>query len=270
MYQNILTQLGLTDNQAKTYTALLKLGPSPILPILKAVKLKRSNTYAVLNSLAKKGLVLIRKKNKKTIFEPQPPEKLQNLLRERYEAIEKTKKDLQELLPSLKSQYLTSTEKPMVRFLGGIEGIKEVYQDILRDKKDLLIFASVFDRELPELDRIIKRQIKAQARLNIKVRALSWGMVSPERDRRYIANTKKWGIENRLIRDWKLPSQIIIYGNKVALTSLKKDLITMLVEHEDIAKTFRKVFEFIWEASSRENAKYFAELFPRSSTKAAS
>jgi hypothetical protein len=45
----------------------------------------------------------------------------------------------------------------------------------------------------------------------------------------------------------ELPSQIIIYNNTVSITSLKKEVITTIIENEDIAQTFKKLFNYLWD-----------------------
>jgi hypothetical protein len=48
----------------------------------------------------------------------------------------------------------------------------------------------------------------------------------------------------------ELPSQVIIYNNTVSITSLKKEIVTTVIENEDIAQTFKKIFDYLWDANN--------------------
>jgi len=59
----MLTQLkhiGLSNNEAKVYLAMLELGPSPVLDIAAKAAINRPTTYVQIELLKKKGLVSIK------------------------------------------------------------------------------------------------------------------------------------------------------------------------------------------------------------------
>ena len=47
------------------------------------------------------------------------------------------------------------------------------------------------------------------------------------------------------IADWE--SGIIIYGNKVAIYSVKNNLVGVVIENEAIKQTFMKIFKMLWQ-----------------------
>jgi sugar-specific transcriptional regulator TrmB len=53
----ILTELGLTTNQAKTYLALLKIGRSTVKAVTNQTKIPRQESYRILQELQEKGYV---------------------------------------------------------------------------------------------------------------------------------------------------------------------------------------------------------------------
>ena len=64
----MLTQLkhiGLSENEAKVYLAMLELGPSPVLEIAAKAGINRPTAYAQIESLKKMGLVSMQTKGKK-------------------------------------------------------------------------------------------------------------------------------------------------------------------------------------------------------------
>ena len=123
-------------------------------------------------------------------------------------------------------------------------GLEKIYDDILKEKKELLIFASIIDRVMPEFNELIDKQIKRQARAGIKVRALVREEII---NQEYIKKLRPLGIKIRGLKNYRLTSQIIVYNNKVAITSFKKDLMSTLIENESIAGSLKNIFEIIWE-----------------------
>lgn len=45
-----------------------------------------------------------------------------------------------------------------------------------------------------------------------------------------------------------IPAQVIVYGDKVAITNFKESMITVAVESKYIAETFRLMFEYMWDS----------------------
>src|SRR3990172_2100439 len=74
MYQEILKQTGLSENESIIYELLLDLGVAKAGEVAKKSPLKRSLVYKILEDLTKKGLVSqITKENKKH-FQVEPPD----------------------------------------------------------------------------------------------------------------------------------------------------------------------------------------------------
>ena len=46
-----------------------------------------------------------------------------------------------------------------------------------------------------------------------------------------------------------IPAQVIVFGDKVAITNFKESIVTVLVESKYIAETFQIMFEYMWEKS---------------------
>lgn len=57
MYNENLTQLGLSEKEALLYLLLLRNGPSPASSLAKRLQIKRVSLYPVLESLTERGLV---------------------------------------------------------------------------------------------------------------------------------------------------------------------------------------------------------------------
>jgi hypothetical protein len=53
--------------------------------------------------------------------------------------------------------------------------------------------------------------------------------------------------------DFTLPAQIIVFGQKVAIISLKKSIIATLINNPDIADSFRQLFNLLWIGTESEH-----------------
>ena len=247
MYKEILTKIGLNKEEAKIYETLLEEGPMTVIAISKKTGLTRTNAYNYLYSLIERGLIYSSEKGKKTYFQPNSPEKLRAFLEKKKKEGEIAELEFANILPKLISTFLASSNRPSVIHWEGIKGLEKIYDDILKEKKNLLIFASIIDRIMPEFNKLIDKQIKKQAKAGIKVRTLIRKELMTAN---YIKKLKPLKIEARGLNNYHPTSQIIIYGDKVAITSFKKDLMSTLIENESIANSLRNIFEIIWKFAS--------------------
>lgn len=55
-------------------------------------------------------------------------------------------------------------------------------------------------------------------------------------------------------------AQIIIYADKVAITTYDAPFITIIIENKIIKTTFASMFEYIWEKSKEEHEKICREI----------
>ncbi len=66
--------------------------------------------------------------------------------------------------------------------------------------------------------------------------------------------TQDFKNKNYEIRFWgnePLPGEIVIYGNKVAFTVYKPSLIVTIMTNDVMAKTFRAIFEQLWQTAKQ-------------------
>lgn len=254
METNILISLGLTEDEATIYTVLIEGGFMPVSTVSKRANIGRPLTYKILDDLIKKGIVEKKDTGSKiALFAPIHPRELEKLLDDKKKEIENTKKALEESLGPMISKYNLFIGKPNVQFFEGKEGLMKMYDDINAEKNDILLIQSPFDSEISEIDDIVQKQIKKQVTNNIHTKA-----ITPQ-----ISTTKEW-VENKDIQNlvtrciipekiFDIPAQIIIYGNKIGISSVKNPFITTIIEDKSINDTFRIMFDYIWEISQEKH-----------------
>ena len=95
---SLLSDLGLSPNEAKIYSALLTYGGSGVSTISLRAHVHRRNAYDALQRLLEKGLVSEVYEHAEITYEPVEPGKLMEIIREKEMRLEK-------LLPNLREQF---------------------------------------------------------------------------------------------------------------------------------------------------------------------
>lgn len=67
-------QLGFTENEAKVYLMLIRIGPSPVSSLARRIGMKRVTVYSVLDSLGSRGLVTFEQTDSCRKYIPHDPE----------------------------------------------------------------------------------------------------------------------------------------------------------------------------------------------------
>ncbi|MBW2966740.1 hypothetical protein KY342_06575 [Candidatus Woesearchaeota archaeon] len=236
MIEENLKEFGLTDKEIKVYLALLKLGTALVQDIAKKAGTYRTYTYEILKSLKEKGLVSYVIKSGKQYFEVAEPEKLLNILKEKEGKIGK-------IMPDLKKIYKSAVEKPKIEFYEGKEGLKTILDDLIRTRKEILVYCST--RKQLQLLRFyfpnfIRRRVKAKIRTKVITERSKEAIEIHKKDKEELREMKF------LPKDMEFPTSTNIYGNKVAILSLEKDIVGIIIESESITNSQRMVFDLLW------------------------
>ncbi|MFA6552509.1 MAG: helix-turn-helix domain-containing protein [Candidatus Paceibacterota bacterium] len=245
MKEEILKQVGLTAEQSKIYLFLIENGLCNARIASLKTGIGRALVYKVLDQLV--GLNLAEKRDdigKVSFYKPKHPSRLKELIQEKKSTIERANSALDMEFSNFSSSFNMLSGKPNVQYYEGEEGLKNIYADILEVGQNIMIISSPVARDDENLKKIFKEQILKQAKNNIKVKA-----ITPLKE---LTKTKEEDdevfIERKMIPMDKLniPAQIIIYGDKIAITNFKESMITVLIESNYIAETFRTIFNFMW------------------------
>ena len=249
LHDNILVDLGLSKEQSQVYEVLLEFGYLPARVIANKVNLSRPLVYKILDQLIINGLV--RKDESKTkvaVFYPEHPNNLKNLIEIKEKEIEKIKESFEMMYSRLLSEYNFYVGKPNVLFYEGKKGVTRVHDEIIEENKDILLIRSIFDRPTELEGKELDKRIKEQAENGIHTRAIT--PVTP-----YLSESIKTDFEKLVTRrvlpkdKLSLPSQITIFGYKIAITSYKEEIFTTIIESKELSKSYREQFNLIWDIS---------------------
>lgn len=246
-----LEQFGLNKTQSKAYLALIRNGSLTPPALAKLIDEARTNSYAVLDRLVELGLAKKVEKNKKFVFYVENPIALEKLaVSHRNEALQR-EKQVKDAMPTLLNFFYTFSEQPGVRFYIGVDGIKEIYDDILRTRKDIYLVRSLHDQDLMTREYFTKYK-EQRAKLGIKTYVLSPSdepnILKPEEDKIY-------NIEQVRLQPGAYTSraEISIYGNKVAIISFGEEAMGTIIESPQIADAMKQLYSLAQAGARAKN-----------------
>jgi len=131
-----LERLGLTSNEAKIYLTLLEIGRSAINGIAEKTGLHRRTIYDCLQRLEEKGLVSFVVEGKKRFFNAVDPHRFLDYLKEKEDKIKEDETAVNNILPKLLAIAAKSKDKTEITVHKGKEGLKTIFEDLLRTGKE--------------------------------------------------------------------------------------------------------------------------------------
>lgn len=248
-----LEKLGFSTKEADIYLALLELGSAIVSDVAKKSGINRSTTYILLESLAEKGFVSISEKNNVKLFSVTPPERLIQYMQDAVKKQTELVGLAHNLLPELKSLYIGIGPKPRVQFFEGTEGLKTAYEDTLTSKETIRAYASIENMH-KALPGYFPEYYNRRAKQNIAIRAIFPD--TPEARER-IKNNQTEARESLLvpIEKYAFSPEINVYDNKIIFMSWIEKF-ALVIESQELADAFKKVFELSWAEAKRLDKKY--------------
>ena len=242
MNSQIFRSLGLTANETKVYLTLLDLGTAQAGQITEKSGIHRRNVYDSISRLMEKGLISFVIVNNKKLFSPVNPKRFLEIIDEKKFELEDLKNDFGKIIPELELRT-SLQEKHDVRFFKGVEGMKTVFEDIIRTGKDYIGYGPGH-----QLEKILKhyfkhfvnKRVKSKIRIRLIYDEISRKLVkkNPLSELRYIP------------QQFSSHAALRIYGDKVALLLMsEEEPLAIVIKNKPIADGYRKYFEVMWKAA---------------------
>src|SRR3989338_4568237 len=235
--EKVLTGLGLTGIEAKVYLAALTLGQDTVLRLAKKAGVKRPTCYVTLANLFDRGLVTKIEKKTTTYFAAENPKLILNKYKEKLANFE-------DLIPFFEAQF-NKGPKPKIRYYEGKEELLNIYLKTIHLSKEMYYFGT----DVEKLTNIFPALLE-QYNQSVKSGQIYKEIVSNNpAGRDYAKKYKK--IRQIKIMPANLPvyADIAITENKLFIVSLD-NLFGVLIESEDLAKTFKNFFKLAWRAAA--------------------
>lgn len=239
--------LGLSEVEGKVYVALLELGGGYVSTVARRAEQPRVNCYHTLENLTQKGLVSFLTKDKARFYQAEPPQKIVNMLEDKARYARK-------LLPELLSISNALALKPKIKYFEGMDGVRNILEDTLTAKKELLGYSN-----LKGVGELFGDYLKTYSLEKMK-RGIKTRIICPTSDeafgfvkKYYPPNFPQELIEILFVnpKEFWFDHMITIYDDKVAIISLNKDeLVGMIFESPVFAKSQTAIFNLAWLGAS--------------------
>jgi sugar-specific transcriptional regulator TrmB len=247
-----LKEFGLTGTEADVYLAGLARPAIDVQTLVRQTGIKRPTVYHALETLMQKGLASKHGTARKLEFAMTSPDRLERLLEQEIENIQKRRERLKQVVPLLKQHTQTETAPStnVVQY-EGIEGIKNVVEEALycRSRRwDLLApsknFFSEFDRAYGRyfLETRLKRGITARTLWERGAKEIGRPLTAEElrqRDPRYLPKSLQGTFK----------SVIILFDDKAAIVSSLQGLSAILIQSKEAHEMLTAMFNGLWAIS---------------------
>ncbi len=243
MLEKELKKLGLDKNEAKIYLSLLELGPSGISEIAQKAEMNRTTLYSVFDRLIEKGLLSISISGKRRVYTAESPGKVKQIIKDQLAVLD-------ELMPELLSRVRTIKNKPVFRYLDGLEGIKIAFLDSLKTKDETIIGFSgiealtVSNKSLLrfwENEYIPKRKkLKKFVRLILPENEI--GQNFKDKDAEHFRESKMVPGSR-----YNFECEIHTYDDIVTVVSYSQgEEFALEIKSKPIANTIKMIFQIVW------------------------
>ncbi len=243
-----LENTGLSKNESKVYLTLLQLGSSAAGIIAEKSKVYRTNVYEALNRLIERGLVSYIYKGHQKLFQAEDPTKILDSLEEKKAAFAK-------VLPRLALNSKLNKNKEKVTIYEGLNGIKAILNDIIKEKEQDDSFDEVVAFGIPKDAAIrtksfVNHYHKRRIALKLKQKHLY-----DENAKRRIAFLNRLPLTQAayLPNAINSPATTTIYNCKVAFWIWSEPILSILIESRRMADAYRKYFDILFSYSQKDD-----------------
>lgn len=241
-----LLQLGLADKESAAYLSVLENTEATIPSIAKDTGLSRGTVYDIVEKLKAKGFVTeIKKGKKRKLVAENPTGKLYSLLDEKHHELQKSKKIVEDILPTINAINPSDAFKPQIRTYEGEKGFRKVWDEIFDYEGKNFVGIARLETFIKFAGGDFLQEIQERkVELGFTSRAIN---ESSEAGIKMQHSDSKYNRETRLApKELQFPSTEIIFGDKIAMFSTREENIVVVIESKDFAETHRTYFEMIW------------------------
>jgi HTH-type transcriptional regulator, sugar sensing transcriptional regulator len=236
MREEQLQKAGLSPNESKCYLVLLKIGFASANEVSRKSGVHRVSVYDALRGLSEKGLISQITKDNKLVFEAGNPEKILELINQKEVQLEEAKK----IMPSLILDFNMAKEKQEIHSYKGTAGIKNILNEMLRSKTEILDFGAEYKikeylpYDYPKWDKErINKKIKMRIVANIKIKPTK----IPLTNIKYVPS------------EFNSSVSTYIFDDKVALIMWVDKPLGILIEHKSVHDSYKNYFEYLWKSA---------------------
>lgn len=239
MIKEDFLKLGFSDKEAEVYLALVKTGPSVASVIARLTRIKRTSVYDVLNSLLERNFVATFKQGAYVYFYVDDINKIYIDQKDRLNVA-------QGLSESLK-MYQAMSEGMQINYYKGIEGYKEMYEDILKSKtKEICGWMDIesfykeidMDYEMEWMAKRVKKGVSARLIVQDSPMAKEFQKADPKVNRRTMTVPAK---------DFPFKTTCLLYDGFVSFFDPSNEFAGVRIAGKEIYNMQQQIFEMNWK-----------------------
>lgn len=251
-----LVDLGLQENEAKVYVAMLGLGNATATAIAQNANLNRTTVYDVVERLSMHGLVH-RIAGNKRMYAAEPPYRLRQYLERKKRSAERRLKEVENLIPGLSEIYKTDL-KPVVKFAQGKKEMNQMYLRKLEAKSTICSILNLkgYSEDFDEMGKVTSRE---RYKRGIKERVLAlksdvaydwWKEVYKNSSSRQRNTEYRW-LEPTM-NDYP-NGEVMIFDDTVLIMLTKPgEYVGFEIISSSLASFLKILFELSWNSVSHE------------------
>ncbi len=235
----LLSSLGLHENDQKVYIELLKRKDGTLTPLALATKLPLTTVQSIAERLAGKGLLHVTTRKSRKVYEAYNPSVLSELLKRQLEEVSRTLPLLQKLKdePEFSNKIrIYRNERMRDIFFEALQTKQKVIYEIVAAKELQNILGEKFHFTKRRVEKLIrlkslrveKQEIKAYSKLK---------HIKELRDARFLP------------RDLTFSASIMCWDNSVAFFTTSSEGIAWVIEGTTMRDTILQLFNLLWDIS---------------------
>lgn len=233
-----LKALGLTEKEVSTYLSLLPLGSVSLQELFKRLSYPRTTVYNTLTCLQAKGLVTTRIEKKVTHYSAVDPKTFHSQLNQKKEL-------LNSIFPQLELLKKQARDDSSVQLFTGHAGVYAILSDVFSKKQQTFYFGS-YSKSLEILAHLPRHARTMRLERNIPADIV----IEHSNEEIFTSSKYKKLTRMRILPSLKsFPAMIFIYGNKIALFTLDKDVVGVIISNEQVAMAMKMVFDTYWSTA---------------------
>lgn len=249
MYEELLTEIGLTKSEIAVYFALLEIGSSTTGPIIKKAEIASGKAYLILDKLILKGLVTHTIQSGTKYYQAKDPEQLIDYIKEKEKELQRKETQLKQIIPLLKTQYEEQKYKPLAEVYEGVKGFKSFYDWTLKklNKNDTIYILGVPHEANEKFQAYFIEWNQQRIKLGINLKII---YTHDCREYGKLREKMKLTKVRYMKKELETPAWIDIFQDYVVTINVHTTPVCFLIRDKLSAETYKKYFETIWGLSS--------------------
>lgn len=246
-----LLKIGLSITEARVYLSLVELGESKTGPLCDKSKVHSSKIYSVLESLIQKGFVSYRIQNNVKIFIASSPNILKNLFEEKEKKLNEEKKDMLNLINTLKNTQNKPLSYSLYRYYEGISGIRSLWLELTEELnniskgEEILIYTGkreAYEGLLGLYEEFHKLRVKKGIKYKVVYPFEEKNTKLSRRRKRQLAEVRFTNLTNE--------AEFSIVGDKLIIQYItQRTPRAFMIQDKIFVQTFIQIFYKLWQSS---------------------